>query len=309
MCGVDVVIKRPSGSIRIPGVKVMAVNETGEDIQVRKTTTPGFIIDEKTDHPLWGELDANQADIGAIVERFSINDARRGFHLVPMSRTGNLLAELRQKRQERLDLVSRLKSPQEWEILLLNLRRKYPDHFHLLQPRMPNPELLLEKFDVTWSLNPLTPIDPNTLNFNSINDIDRQAIIDESNRMAKSLVKSRAQSIYDLIFGEFLSKCDAIVAGSFETGNRKFSDVETLVSQLERLRNFSEFGTAAMAAHADNTLQVLRQIGGPTEVNANGGQNQVTAALKAAITPLQQELQAMYRAATPGSGRTGRTLE
>jgi hypothetical protein len=179
-------------------------------------------------------------------------------------------------------------------------------------PRMPNPDLLLEKFDVTWSLNPLTPINPAHLRFDELNAVDKQAIIDESNRMAQDLVKTRAQAIYDLIFGEFLQKCDDIVQGSFESGNRKFSDIEVLIFQLERLKNFSEFGTPAMAQHAENTLEVLRQVDGREDIgkfNHNKGKNQITAALKAAIKPLHEEIQAMYEATTPGSGRARRSLE
>jgi hypothetical protein len=312
MCGVDVVVRRPSGAVKIPGVKVMAITESGASEEVKKTTTPGFIIDEKGDHPLWGAIDDNQREIEAVLEKYSINDARRGFHLVPMSKTGNLLAELRARRQERLELVSQLKCPEAWNALLANLRQKYPDHFHLLMPRMPNPDLLLEKFDVTWSLNPLTPINPAHLRFDELNAVDKQAIIDESNRMAQDLVKTRAQAIYDLIFGEFLQKCDDIVQGSFESGNRKFSDIEVLIFQLERLKNFSEFGTPAMAQHAENTLEVLRQVDGREDIgkfNHNKGKNQITAALKAAIKPLHEEIQAMYEATTPGSGRARRSLE
>jgi len=63
MCGVDVTIKRPGGAIRIPGVKVLAKTAQGQQVEVKKHTTPGFIIDEKTDHPLWAALDDNGRDI------------------------------------------------------------------------------------------------------------------------------------------------------------------------------------------------------------------------------------------------------
>ena len=314
MCGVDAVVKRPSGSVKIPGVQVSAMARNGETMTIAKTTKPGFIFDDKEDHEIWSLLDLNQRAIEGTIEKFSINDARRGFHLVPMSKTGNLLAELRRLRRERLELVEQLKSPVEWQRLLDNLRVKYPDHFHLLKPLMPNPDTLLEKFDVTWTLNPLTPVDPAALDYNNMNEHDKQQIIDESNRMAQSLVKARASAIYDDVFNAFLKKCDEIIAGSFESGMRKFSDVEVLVAQVERLRNFAEFGgnPEVMTQHATNVLSVLGGITNKDDIgkiNSNKGNNAITKALKAAMEPIGEEIRSMYAQTAPGSGKARRSLE
>jgi len=228
-----------------------------------------------------------------------------------MSKTGLLLAELRQRRQERLELVLRLKSRQEWELFCQNLQQKYPEHWHLLRPRLPNPNLLLEKFDVTWSLNPLTPLNPSAINFGAINETDKQAIIEESNRMAHQMARTRAQSIVEVVFGEMLQTCDQIIKGSFETGRRKFASVDMLINQIERLRNFSEFGTPEISQRADQALCALKTLSS-TEIeslNSNQGKNAITAAIKAAVVPVQQEIAAMYAAAEVGSGKARRSLE
>ena len=308
MCGVDLVVRRPSGKYQIKNVEVMAANEDGlqERLDNKKITRPSFITDTKADHPIWEQIDENGRQFDATLRVFSVSDSRRGFHLVPMSRTGNILEAFGRLRQERIRLVHAL--VEGYDTWIANLRAKFNGQFHLLARSLPSRESLLEKFEVVWLLNPLTPIDPTNLKFNDINDEDRQRIIDESNKMAHDLIEQRARVIYDEAFGSMLDKCEQIVAGSMETGKRKFGAITELIESLNRMKNFSEWANPEVIRRANNALSVLNTITDISEVNGNDGQNRVTRAIVAAMKPLGDSVERMLRDARPGSGRASREI-
>jgi len=192
MCGVDVVVRRPSGAVKIPGVKVMAITESGASEEVRKTTTPGFIIDEKGDHPLWGAIDDNQRKSKRSSRNTAltthVGDSTCADEQDRQPSGGTSAPDVRNDWNSSASSSARKHGTRCWPIC-----GKIPDHFHLLMPRMPTPTCSWKRFDVTWSLNPLTPINPAHLRFDELNAVDKQAIIDESNRMAQDLVKTRAR--------------------------------------------------------------------------------------------------------------------
>ena len=295
MCGVDLTVKRPSGRFQIRKVEVTADDEFGhrEALDLKKVTAPQFITDSRADHELWFAIDENARAFDSTLICFSVNDARRGFHLVPMSKVGALIAKLSELRAQRQALVKALAD--DYETWKTNLRHKFNGHFYLLEPRLPDRHLLLEKFDVTWTLQPLTPIDPTHLRFDQMNATDRQRIIDESNAMAQQLVQARTKVIFDEVFGSVMTKCAEIAHGAMETGKRKFGSITELVEILERLRNFGEFANPEILASADRTLAVLREITDITVVNANEGQNQVAAAIKTAMQPLGEAIERMLK--------------
>ena len=237
---------------------------------------------------------------------FSVNDSRRGFHIVPMSKTGNMASEFVKLKQERDYWVGELALG--YDTWLSNLRAKFNGQFHLLLKSLPSRESLREKFEVVWLFMPLTPIDPSNLKFNDINDEDRQRIIDDSNKMAHDLIEQRAKYIYDEAFGSVLDSCDKIVAGSLETGKRKFAAISEIVDSLERMKNFSEWANPEVIARANDALSVLKNIADISEVNQNDGQNQVTRAIVAAMKPLGDSVNRMLRDAQPGSGRAKREI-
>ena len=312
MCGVDVEIRRPGGSIRIPGVTVLAATPAGESQPITKTTTPGFIIDHRQDHEFWYLVDENQRAIETILRRYAISDAKRGFHLVPMGASGNMLSAISLAKKDRQKLVEHFCSPAQQNLWRQNLQEKYPNHFHLLEGKLPEVGHLQEKFNVTWDLRPFTPLCANGLNFKDINRRDKQQIIDESNRMAQELISQRAGAVYSMVFGSLLEQCEAIAHGALETGTRRFGGIEELVLQLERLKNFSDFATPEMVQHAENTLAALGQIKERSDIvklNENKGQNQLVSAIKAAMRPLGASIRQMYDSAAVGSGYGARGLE
>lgn len=295
MCGVDLIVRRPSGRVMVKKVEVSAADENGqrENLDLKKVTAPQFITDTKDDHEMWYQIDENARLFDSTLICFSVNDARRGFHLVPMSKVGALIAKLSDLRAQRQAMVQALAN--DYETWKSNLRRKFNGHFYLVEPRLPTRDSLLEKFDVSWTLQPLTPIDPTHLRFDQMNDSDRQRIIDESNSMAKQLVEARSKIIFDEVFGSVLSKCDEIAQGAMETGKRKFGSIAELVEILERLRNFGEWSNPDIIAHATANLDLLRNITDISLVNANNGQNQVAAAIKMAMKPLGAAITAMIK--------------
>ncbi|MEI8195570.1 MAG: hypothetical protein WCI73_06650, partial [Phycisphaerae bacterium] len=296
MWGVDVVVRRPTGRVQLLGSEVAAQNDTGaaEVIDAKKITKPSFKIDQHGDHPMWEQIDLNARLFESILARYSVSDARRGFHLVPQSKMGEMIVEFSKARRERLELATKFRD--DWTTFVNNLRLKFNGHFHLLLPKLPNPDSLLEKFDVTWIVTELTPMDPNKFKFNNLNATDQAAIIQESNNMAKSLVAQRAKGIFDEVFGSVIAKCDEIAAGAFESGSRKFGAITELVNVVERLKNFGEFGNSEISAHADATLSLLNNIQDINEVNRNSGQNAVSLAIKAAAAPLAASIKVMMNA-------------
>lgn len=309
IAGVDIVIRRPSGKYQIKDVGVEATDETGnrEKLDTTKVTRPCFIIDGKNDHPLWADLDENEHQLKRILARFSVSDARRGFHLVPMTKVGPMLAALREKRHERLDLARKLADVWDSEVIP-KLRGKYNGHYYLLAPNLPSPISLVERFDTFWTLHPLTPLNAADLRFDQINSADQQDIINESNNMAAHLIKSRAKVIYEQVFGTLLGKCDEIAAGAMQSGKRKFGAITELVDLLARLKTFHEFATPEVLAKADQALSLISGIGSINEVNANEGQNQVTAAITAAFRPLGDSIDRMLRDTMPQAGRARRNV-
>ena len=308
MCGVDLILRRPSGKYKIQGAEVMAADEAGnqEKMDNKKITRPAFITDTKNDHPVWEQIDTNTQKFNSVLKIFSVNDSRRGFHIVPMSKTGNMASEFVKLKQERDYWVGELALG--YDTWLSNLRAKFNGQFHLLLKSLPSRESLREKFEVVWLFMPLTPIDPSNLKFNDINDEDRQRIIDDSNKMAHDLIEQRAKYIYDEAFGSVLDSCDKIVAGSLETGKRKFAAISEIVDSLERMKNFSEWANPEVIARANDALSVLKNIADISEVNQNDGQNQVTRAIVAAMKPLGDSVNRMLRDAQPGSGRAKREI-
>ena len=312
MASLDVQIRRPSGAIKIPGVKVMASNGHGDETNVKRHTRPGFIVDDPLDHEFWAKIDENGREIAAIVERSSVNDAKRGFHLVPMGSTGAIYSKLLAARAERAELVKWFAQPEQQELWKANLRAKYPDHHHILLPRLPSPEKLLEKFNVVWDLQYLTPMTSDQIDYRNLNDFDRARIEEESNKMARELVEARAAGLFRVVFGSVLEQAGAIAKGSLETGVRKFAGISDLITQLERLRNFEGFVTPEMVAHVNTTLEALSDIKDRDDIkliNRNKGQNAIVAAVKRAIAPLGEEIRAMYDQARIGSGTARRSLE
>lgn len=301
MAGIDLVIRRPTGRVQISGTEVQATNDAGvgEVIDQKKITKPSAKIDQHGDHPCWEKLDANAARFNIILSQFSVSDARRGFHIVPMSKLGAMLAAFSAARAERLALAEEFRAG--WTVFIENLRLKFNGHFHLVLPKLPNPDSLLEKFDAQWTIHPLTPMDPSKFNYKDMTPDQVQAIVTESNNMAKSLIASRAKVMYDEVFGVALDKCTEIATGAMETGARKFGSITELVNVLERLKNFEEFGNPEIIAHANATLELLSGIEDINEVNRNKGQNQVTAAIKAATVPLATAIKTMMDARRGGS--------
>lgn len=309
IAGVDIVIRRPSGKYQIKDVAVEATDDIGnrEKLDTAKVTRPCFIIDSKNDHHLWADLNENEHQLNRILARFSVSDARRGFHLVPMTKVGAMLAALREKRHERLDLARKLADVWDSEVIP-KLRAKYNGHYYLLAPNLPSPLSLVERFDTFWTLHPLTPLNAADLRFDQINSADQQEIINESNNMAAHLIKSRARVIYAEVFGSLLSKCDEITSGGMQSGRRKFGALTELVDLLARLKNFHEFATPDVLAKADQAMALINGISSITEVNANEGQNQVTAAITAAFRPLGDSIDRMLRATMPQAGRARRQV-
>ena len=261
MASLDVQIRRPSGAIKIPGVKVMASNGHGDETDVKRHTRPGFIVDDPLDHEFWFKIDENGREIAAIVERCSVNDAKRGFHLVPIGSTGAIYSKLLAARAQRAELVRWFAQPEQQDLWKANLRRKYPDHHPILIPRLPSPEKLLEKFNVLWDLQYLTPMTSDQIDYRNLNEWDRANIERESNKMAQELVEARAAGLFKVIFGSVLEQADAIAKGSLETGVRKFGGISELITQLERLRNFEGFVTPDMVTHVNATLNALAPRG------------------------------------------------
>src|ERR1035437_1961046 len=308
MWAVDFCVKRPTGRVGVTNSDVQARNDAGEQekIDSNKITKPSFKIDQKSDHPAWELLDLNARKFDSILTRYSVNDARRGFHIVPQCKVGEMGVEMSAARAERLTLAEGFRDT--WSILINNLRTKFNGHFHLLFPKLPNPESLLEKFDVTWIITPMTPIDPAHFNLQNVNEADRAKLIEESTNMTKSLIAQQAKGIYDQVFGTVLAQCDEIAAGSFESGTRKFGSITELVEIIDRLRNFGELGNAEILAHASATRDLLAGITDISDINTNSGQNQVTAAIKAASKPLATAIKTMLEA-RKGASRARRHME
>ena len=325
MAGVRVTVRRPGGKYKIKNASVMAADEHGkqETIEGKKITKPGFITDTKADHPIWERIDDNTKKFTSLLKTYSVpeclkaSDAgedddeglstgSKGFYLVPMGVTGNLTQELFKLKEERKHLAEELKN--DYDTWIANLRAKFNGQFHLLLPALPRRESLRRKFAVSWGFQPLTPIDPASMKFSDINDHDRQQIIADSNKMAQELIQQRARAIYDEAFGSVLDSCDKIVAGSLETGKRKFAAITEIIESLNRLKNFSEWANPEVVARADDALKVLTGISDISEINQNEGQNQVTRAIVAAMKPLGDSVDRMLRTALPGSGRANREI-
>ena len=300
---VHVKIKRPTGSFKITGAQVVAEKKV-----VGKTTKPGYVVDEPTDHEAWAEIDELARRIDGTVAMFSVNDkSRKGFHLVPAGKLAALYKEVRTLRRARLDAVQKLRDGHR--VWLDNLKVKYPNHFHLLEPLLPAPHQLMEKFDVHIIAEELTPISGDRLRFEDINDSDKSAICEEANRMARRMINERAQSIYEEVFGKMIIECKAITAGAMKTGVRKMGGITALIDNIERMKNFREFipGTEFIT-HADEALSQLRQISDIDDVNANYGDNAVSAAITAAFKPLGESLEKAMKELTPGGGKARRRL-
>lgn len=299
---VQVTIKRPGGSYKIKGAEVRA-----ENMRVEKTTRPGFIVDEPSDHPAWFEIDELGRQIEAAVTRYSINDRRRkGFHLVPASKTGKLYQELRDLRVQRLTKVEGLRD--DYNTWVSNLRSKYPNHFHLLEPLLPAPHQLMEKFDVMFSAEELTPVTGEKLKFENIDEAEKQDLVAQVNRVAEQQVKALAKAVYDDVFGAMLKECDDIAKGALQTGLRKMGGITELVDMLERLKNFGEFATRDVLARTDVALEQLKSIGSIDQLNEKKGKNELAQAITASFKPLGEALTKAMKEASPTGGRARRVL-
>lgn len=312
MMGVDVTIKRPSGRIQMKNAEVTATDDQGHAEQVEvgkgKVTKPCFIIDTPRDHQFWADVDETSREVDRVLRRFSANDVRRGFHLVPMFKTGQMLSAMRIVRQKRLDIVTDF-TTNHWDEWISNLKSKFNGHFYLVEPKIPARESMRLRFDLSWTFNPLTPISAETLTFEELNDTDRRAIIDESNRMAQELVSQRANSIYEQVFGEVLAACHSVSAGAFESGKRRFGAITELIDMLDRLRNFKDIcSNPEILKHASNASQLLATINDISMINAHEGQNRVTEAIKVAFAPLGESIKKMLDEVIPGGGRAVRRV-
>jgi len=318
---VAVIVRRPCGSFKIPGAEVSALNQT-----IGKTTKPGFIVDEPTDHVAWADIDASNAKIQACLERYSILDTisavelddedgkdkkresrkRKGFHLVPASRTGGLFMELRVLRRERQEAVKRLAD--DYGTWTNNLRQKYPNHYHLLEPLLPTREQLTNRFDVLITAEEMTPITGDRLKLEDLNDVDRAEIRGEANKAAKAMIKARAKAVYDQVFGCMLRECESIATGTLQTGTRKISGIRDLTEMVERLKNFSEFIPADVCTKADDVILKLNALTDISDLNANEGENQVSAAITAAFKPLGESLASALKQISVEGGKARRRL-
>ena len=294
LCAVDLLVRRPSGRLQAKNVEVTADDNAGkrETLDREKITTPCFIIDTKADAEFWFMIDENTRLFESTLRSYSVNDARRGFHLVTMAKSGNMVAKFSELRSQRKALVQQF-CDHEYDNWIANLERKFNGHFYLLKPRLPSRDQLLERFDATWTRHPLTPLDPANMRFSDITEDEQARIIAESNAMSQQLVENRAKLIFEEVFGSVNTKCAEIAAGALESGKRKFGAITELVEVLERLRNFSEFANPEIIQHANATLGLLREVTDISVVNANEGQNVVSAAIKTAVLPLGTAIQAM----------------
>ena len=300
---VDLQVKRPSGKYQIKQVEVRAQNGDGEieALEAGKVTKPSFICDTKNDHPLWEQLDENQRQFDATLRIFSVNDARRGFHLVPSSKVGDMLAAFDRLREQRIGLATQLRD--DCEAWCANLQHKFSKHWHLLKPLLPKPEELVEKFDVIWIPQELTAADPSRIKFKDVNPADRERVIESSRQMIQELGRQRAQVIYEAVFGEVLAKCDEIAAGALETGKRKFGAITEVVELVQRLKNFDEFANQEIVQRADHVLETLEGITDIRQINQNEGENRFTRAIRTAMRPLGEAVEEMMESVRPGSMR------
>lgn len=309
--GTDLVVRRPSGRIQIKKADIKARDDSGrvETLDEKKITKPSFIVDTPHLAEFWGRVDETQRSAEGVLARYSISDARRGFHLVPTTKMGNMLAELRDIRAKRLKLVVEFRDT-GWDEYLANLRKQFNGHFYLIEPKLPRRDDLMEKFDITWTLHELAPIDPTKIKFDDVNASDQDVIVRESAGMARHLIQQRAAAIYEEVFGSLLEKCQEIAKGAMETGVRKFGGITELTTMLERAVNFRDFSSnPGIARHAAESLELLRGITDISQVNANEGKNQVSAAIKAAMAPLGTAISSMMKEVAPGSGRSRRRVE
>ena len=305
--GVAVTVQRPSGRYQVKGATVEARSQGGSTEKLGNVTKPCFIIDTEDDHELWGKLDKNEGAIKNILARFSANDPRKGLHLVPGSQVSRMLLHLREARHERLDLAQRLAAVWHTE-LIPHLQTKYNGHFYLLAPVLPHSDSLIERFDTQWFLTPLTVTSASALTFDGLSTEDKEGIIQESDNMARNLVKQRAQFIYEQVFGEVVTQCDEIAAGAMESGKRKGGCITELVTLLDRLRNFSEFATPEVLAKAEEAMRVMSTVTDIAAINRNDGDNHVVRAVKAAFAPLGASINAMLQDVLPERGRSQRKV-
>ena len=321
---VNLTVGRPDGEYVIKGHEVTYQGKTVDHVR-----SPKFIIDTPSDHPLWGEIDAMGRQMNTVVDRYSFNDTvtalalseneddvektqnarpkkRKGFHLVPSSRTGPLLAELRKLNTERMKLVQSLQA--DYDTWINNLKVKYPDTFHILQPLLPTAAQLPEKFVSRYVAEEMTPIVGSKLNLDGVNPVDAEQIRGESNRMAQDIAKARATVMFDQVFGSMLTTCDEISKGCLKSGTRKMGGIRELVDGLERLKNFGEFVSPDVSAQAEKALAEVSTITDIGDLNANKGDNALSNAITTAFKPLQESLERAMKAADPESGRAARRL-
>jgi len=186
LCAVDLLVRRPSGRLQAKTVEVTADDNMGnrESLDRKKVTAPCWIIDSKADHEFWFQVDENTRLFESTLRSYSVNDARRGFHLVSMTKSGNMVAQFSDLRAQRKALVQNF-CDHEYDHWIGNLEMKFNGHFYLLRPRLPSRDQLLEKFDATWTRHPLTPLDPANMRFSDITEDEQIRIIAESNAMCQ----------------------------------------------------------------------------------------------------------------------------
>ena len=313
MCGIDLIVKRPTGRVKVrKNVEVKALDAHGseEQLTAKQATRPHLIIDGADAHPAWAQLDENARKFDTLVRVSSVNDARRGFHLIPMSRAGKFVTDASALRVERKGLAEWLASAPQYAVWMDNLKKRFNGHFYLLTGKFPTPEELVEKFDVAWTIHPLTPINPGSIDFKHLNDEDRMAIVTESTKMVKDLAMCRAQAIFDEVFGQVLGKCQEITSGKYFKGTRKFGAIEEIVALLERMLNFQEFAQdPTVIDHANKMLGMFKEVTDISDLNKNKGKNQITAAITEATKPFEAVLAAMLKAHRPGSGKSARLID
>jgi hypothetical protein len=129
--------------------------------------------------------------------------------------------------------------------------------------------------------------------------------------MANELIKKRAKFIYDEVFGTVLKRMEEIAKGGLSTGKRKNGAIKEITEELERLINFRELADdPKIIAHAEELLKQFKSVTDISQINANEGQNAITAALATAGKQLGDVIRPFLASnpAAPGKGKSSRSV-
>lgn len=236
---VRVSVSAPTGEAKIQNAKVVKTAADGVEHVVDKEKTTAPRNRYKQLHPIFKQFEVNAREIQAVLDFYSALSPSDGMRQIDGSKLPEAIAKLIVKRTERMALVDDYIAalPE----LLTKIDAEFPDEDdrQTIKRLLPGTADARERFGLSWTIWPLSPMTPENFDLSNMSEADRIAFIAEGNKEVQRLATEQAKRLVEDVIGSMHAEIEKITSGKLLTGKNRNGALTPVITAIDRLSNFT----------------------------------------------------------------------